>query len=148
MLSSKEVWYHGLEPDSHTNIPLLSPFLFLTLSFALTQAQSSCASFAPGWLITGRSNIFEFMGGLSHTVPASGYMCNPALLFFTISDRYDSNGILMAYSAKTVWLSSSICLWICLLPDNALCVHFGICFVVSCQVCWWFTYRIYARSLW
>lgn len=61
------------------------------------------------------------MERLSHTVPASGYMCNPALLFFTILNRYDSNGILMACSAKTLSLSSSICVWICLRPDNVLC---------------------------
>lgn len=30
------------------------------------------------------ATFFEFMGGLSHTVPASGFICNLALLFITL----------------------------------------------------------------
>lgn len=77
------ITYTHTHAHTHT-ATLLSSFLFshrLAPSFSLTPAQSSSASIAPGWLITGRSNIFEFSGELSHTIPASGSMCYPALLF-------------------------------------------------------------------
>lgn len=86
---------HVRAPTSLFSLSFFTPCL--TLSFALAPAPSSCARFAPGWLITGRSNIFEFMGGLSHTVPASGCMWRPRLSCFSpVPNRYDSNGILMA----------------------------------------------------
>lgn len=80
VLQPTAVWFSkGLV--SRPRAQHLSPFLSPPLSHSLSLRQPSSASFAPGWLITGRSNIFEFMGGSSHTVLALGAMCSPALPF-------------------------------------------------------------------
>lgn len=115
-----------------TSLSSLLPF-FLTLSCSLVLSHSLRHS--PAVPVSPRADWSQegatFLNSGEDWVTQSQHqplcvtqLCCFFFFPFPIADRYDSNGILMAYSANPVSLSPSICLWICLLPDNAPWVSF------------------------
>lgn len=111
LVSWPRAWLTNTPPTTTTTTASTPPNTPLSLSPPLTHSPA-VPVWPRGWLITGRSNISEFMGGLSHTASAPGYVCNPALLLLFLLPKFPTvqrskwkcNGPLSRASIIVYWL--------------------------------------------